>query len=41
MDIQENELIKQKIDDNRKKAMETISAEPPLILGLPGNYTVI
>ncbi|CAF4881216.1 unnamed protein product [Pieris macdunnoughi] len=36
MDIQENELIKQKIDENRKKAMDTIAAEPPPPTGLPG-----
>ncbi|XP_045504231.1 ubiquitin carboxyl-terminal hydrolase 8 isoform X2 [Colias croceus] len=35
MDIQENELIKQKIDENRKKAMD-IATEPPPLLGLPG-----
>lgn len=36
MDIQENELIKQKIDENRKKAIDTITTEPQPILGLPG-----
>ncbi|XP_068619451.1 ubiquitin carboxyl-terminal hydrolase 8 [Battus philenor] len=36
-DIKENELIKQKIDENRKKAVEAITVhEPPTPLGLPG-----
>lgn len=36
-DIKENELIKAKMEENRKKAMESVPViEPPLILGLPG-----
>ncbi|KAJ8711987.1 hypothetical protein PYW08_008941 [Mythimna loreyi] len=36
-DIKENELIKQKIDENRKKTAETTPViEPPQPLGLPG-----
>ncbi|CAK1594200.1 unnamed protein product [Parnassius mnemosyne] len=36
-DIKENELIKQKIDENRKKALESIPVhEQPQSLGLPG-----
>ncbi|XP_063382733.1 ubiquitin carboxyl-terminal hydrolase 8 isoform X6 [Cydia fagiglandana] len=36
-DIQENEVIKQKIDENRKKALEAAPApEPSQPLGLPG-----
>ncbi|CAH2095564.1 unnamed protein product [Euphydryas editha] len=35
-DIKENELIKQKIDENRKKAMETVVVSEPLPLGVPG-----
>ncbi|RVE52557.1 hypothetical protein evm_002676 [Chilo suppressalis] len=35
-DIKENELIKQKIEENRKKAMETVSlVDPAPTLGLP------
>lgn len=35
-DIKENELIKQKIDENRKKAMEAVTVvDPPQPLGLP------
>lgn len=34
-DIKENELIKQKIEENRKKAMEVV-VEPILPMGLPG-----
>ncbi|XP_039760021.1 ubiquitin carboxyl-terminal hydrolase 8 [Pararge aegeria] len=35
-DIKENELIKQKIDDNRKKALEAVAAKDPATQGLPG-----
>ncbi|CAH2053994.1 unnamed protein product, partial [Iphiclides podalirius] len=36
-DIKENELIKQKIDENRKKAIEAIAVhEQPQTIGLPG-----
>lgn len=38
-DIKENELIKQKIDENRKKTTETTPViEAPQPLGLPGRF---
>ncbi|CAG9568411.1 unnamed protein product [Danaus chrysippus] len=35
-DIQENELIKQKMEDNRKKAIEAMVVTEPIHQGLPG-----